>query len=1245
MPKEYLYCAQCQTRLSNEDYHRCFEIKGRLVCDGCVTEAMAPLSLKEQEDILLMIREARDNPPPEPRQEPLRINTGRTSQRLAAVRAPLAQRPVAGGSTPRPALPKATPHRTPVGALFTLVVLLIAAGLVVLFLNQPAKDPSLASAPPPKPPAATKKPPTAPPMPPHQPNAAADPAAEALQKARNFVRDFPQDISGQDAAWKKAILSVDGSAYAEGARREYEELRKAHLAAVAEQLGLLDKEVAPLADREEFKKALSALESARSRHGLKAWEEGVDTRARDLNAATWKAFQPLRDRATDAKRRGAQNEVDAVKERVGKWGLDRFVIELDLALASNLPAPPPPPPVEAEPATSEAKAYRTAWEKAVEPTAARNYSAAIRALGNAPEAKEDVDLLKAAAVAMVEARGILCAWPKGQRVALELHTESADFEKSNDPFVRPTETGVELLRGGSPTAVEFEDIAARSLAAIWLTKPGSDRRIAALLCLLEGDAPGARLRLDGQASDVLPAKYWSRAAKMADARSNPAELAARRVWFQAERENASGKTRAAAVAKYRALLNDHAASELVRTRRERIVKRRDAGREYVFLAEDLTGSGTLKLSRSPKPGACWISMADSPAAAGPNNFVEFQFYALPDVTYRAWVYVGGCCQENFEFYCQSTDLTVYDPSSKAQIQAEPGSGAVSPVKHSIPFLKAKHKDHGGPKEAKRWEWIHVLLPKYTAGGVKTVRLVTDQKGFGAAFAVVSASRGGPPVESEMKSWIKVETPVVEEPAAAAVEAPAEKDPALEGHWKFDDTAGATSIDASGGDNTAILAGGATGGPGRLGGALIVDGKDAHAAIPNSPKLDRLSEGSYTISCWFKPASRPQGKSPNENNACYGLVMKTGLHEGLRYGADMKFGMVHWLADGTGSEALSGAACPPGAWYHVAGVVSRPDGTVRLYVNGRPDGTHMWAPNVAPKAYGNATWKIGAGAPGAPEFRWAADGAIDDVRLYSRALNAGEIRALAGGTAAAVMPTVTITSPGPGETYEAGSTLTLAAAVAGLEKVARVDFLLGSTVLGSDTSAPFAATWPKVPSGIYPVVARATLPEKGAPPIFSKPLTVRVGDVTLHRAINFGSPQRAVVDGLTFEPGSGAPNLAINGERVERRDVELLPPVEDGQTGLLLRSALSYRDGVVATLTKVPNGTYQVYAYVWEDNENATFDVLLEDKVVQSKVQSGPAGSWAKLGPWTVDVVDSSLKLAVRGGPANFSGIEVWKVTR
>ncbi len=1252
MPKEYLYCSQCQNRLSNDDFHRCFEIRGRLVCDGCVTQAMAPLSLKEQEEILLMIRDAKEHPPAQFPEAPIRISTGRTSQRLRAVRAPLAARPLDVEHTPLPLRPK-TQDRTPWGALLTLAVLLITGGLVVLFLNQPTSDP-VAFVPKPPPPPPGKVEPAPPKPPPKEPKA--DPAFDALQKARLFVRDHPDDLGGQDAEWKKMLLAVDGAPLADTARKEYERLREKHKAAVAAQLAELDQATAPIVQKEEFKKALVLLETARAKHPLVVWTEGIDLRSRDLAASTWKAFQPLKDRAMDAKRRAAAAELAQVKSRVAAWGLESFVKELDRALESPADATPPPPPADSAALSAELKAYRLAWEQALIPATTRNYAAALAALAKAPadgeaafEAKGDQALLKAVAGAVDEARKRIAAWPRGSRIPLEVLGETLDYEKVNDPLVRATEEGVDVLRGGEPAGIDVLDIAARSLGAFWRGRPQTtddDRRTAALLCLLEGDTEGARRHLEGP-SDLIPAKYWQRSARLMETRLNPAsagyrkEVAARKLWFAAERESASGRTRAAAIAKYRALLNDHADTELVQTRRERIVQRRDAGKEYVFGADDLTGAGTLKLSRHPKAGACWISMADSAAAAGPVNYVEFQFYALPDVAYRCWVHVAGCCQETFEFYQQSTDLTVIDPETKMPHQAEPGGGASAPVKHSIPFLKARHEVHGGPKEAKRWEWISLPLPKYTAGGVKVVRLITDQKGFGAAYAVVSATRTAPPTESELKSWAKPELP---EEAVAVAEAPVEKDPSLAGWWKLDEAGGSTAVDASGGDNTAILAGGAERGPGRFGGALVLDGKDAHAAIPNAAALDRLQEKNYTIAAWYKPAARPAGKDAEDNGAYHAVVMKTGIHEGLKYGADQRFAMDHWLADNTGAAAVSNTAFPPGAWYHVAGVVNRTDGTVRVYVNGRLEGTHMWTPATAPRDYGTATWKIGCAAPGAARYRWAAEGAIDDVRLFARALSQNEIKALAGGPGAAVAPALTITSPGAGETYEAGATMTLTASLAGLEKVSRVDFLLGGTVVASDTAAPWSATWAKVPSGIYTLVARATLPEKNAPPLFSKPLTVRVGDVVLHRAINLGSPQRVVVDGLTFEPGSGAPNLSINGERLEKRDVELDPPT-DAAEGLLLRSSISYRDGVVATLTKVPNGTYQVYLYVWEDNENAVFDILIEDRVVQAKVASGAAGSWAKLGPWLVDVTTGTLKFSVKGGPANFSALEVWKVAR
>jgi hypothetical protein len=68
------------------------------------------------------------------------------------------------------------------------------------------------------------------------------------------------------------------------------------------------------------------------------------------------------------------------------------------------------------------------------------------------------------------------------------------------------------------------------------------------------------------------------------------------------------------------------------------------------------------------------------------------FAAKPATEYRGWVYVGACCAETFAFSIQGTEL----------------SEAI-PVKNTITFLKKTHVEHGGPKEAKTWQWAELAL--------------------------------------------------------------------------------------------------------------------------------------------------------------------------------------------------------------------------------------------------------------------------------------------------------------------------------------------------------------------------------------------------------------------------------------------------------------------------------------------------------------------------------------------------------
>lgn len=71
------------------------------------------------------------------------------------------------------------------------------------------------------------------------------------------------------------------------------------------------------------------------------------------------------------------------------------------------------------------------------------------------------------------------------------------------------------------------------------------------------------------------------------------------------------------------------------------------------------------------------------------------------------------------------------------------------------------------------------------------------------------------------------------------------------------------------------------------------------------------------------------------------------------------------------------------------------------------------------------------------------------------------------------PTVSLTSPASGATFAAGTTISVAASAAdGDGVVSRVDFYAGSTLIGSDTSSPFAISWANVAAGSYSLKAVA-----------------------------------------------------------------------------------------------------------------------------------------------------------------------------
>ncbi|MGH9660014.1 MAG: Ig-like domain-containing protein, partial [Bryobacteraceae bacterium] len=105
--------------------------------------------------------------------------------------------------------------------------------------------------------------------------------------------------------------------------------------------------------------------------------------------------------------------------------------------------------------------------------------------------------------------------------------------------------------------------------------------------------------------------------------------------------------------------------------------------------------------------------------------------------------------------------------------------------------------------------------------------------------------------------------------------------------------------------------------------------------------------------------------------------------------------------------------------------------------------------------------------------------IDGNRLDAKFLRengaiADSFTILKGGGAPNVPPTVSITSPAGGATYSAPASITIDATAADSDgTVTKVDFYQGTTLLGTDTTAPYSFTWSNAAAGSYSLTAKAT----------------------------------------------------------------------------------------------------------------------------------------------------------------------------
>lgn len=201
--------------------------------------------------------------------------------------------------------------------------------------------------------------------------------------------------------------------------------------------------------------------------------------------------------------------------------------------------------------------------------------------------------------------------------------------------------------------------------------------------------------------------------------------------------------------------------------------------------------------------------------------------------------------------------------------------------------------------------------------------------------------------------------------------------ALTGHWKLDETSGATAADASRRHADGTLLGGATRATGVLANGVSFNGTSAYVDLPNSG-----SSAAVTASVWVKLTTTSAQNFLVRTSSAGALAAAS--HQ-LRLGSNGVFEAM--MFDGSAKRVVGTTRAQAGQWYHLA-MTAQSNGQLKLYVNGLPEGTPV---NVgALWANGDRYW-LGSNSAGG--FGWF-NGIADDVQVFDEALSPARIGNLA-----------------------------------------------------------------------------------------------------------------------------------------------------------------------------------------------------------------------------------------------------------
>ncbi len=617
-------------------------------------------------------------------------------------------------------------------------------------------------------------------------NAAAEEAfKKAYVDAQKFRDGNRDDLGGALKLFKEADKLSEGTNYASAARSDIADL----VDKLKKRCESVDQQNEGLKNRLWGELLRTWSEERAKWPDVEEWTALVDEKVKEIKARTDPIFEGFRKAALEFKQRGNEAGLEKQKQEVAEKLGAEYAAQLDQALAGVAaaavarPVAPGEVPVKpSKPLSPAMEKYMPVWHRGISLAFARDFEQASIEIGRGlrdidedearQEAAVDQENFKLMAKFVEAASKNMAQGLRFASVTLEYQDKPGEFAQAAGKVVKVDNQRVELStdkREKPRIFVEINDLSAASLAEHAAKAGTFDAMGAALLCLVEGNVDAAKKQA-GKNTGKIPERYWLWPAEAKEKLRKPGsrEFEARALFHAAELEWREIQKWGGAIDKFRILSNDYATTAFVRRNQTAIMKRSEVGKEYVYYPTELKTPGdfnTFKLLKHPKLDATKIDRAlvTTKDLDDPNkslqNYVEIEFYAMPGLKYRGWAYIGGCCEEVFAAYYQTTEATV-QYKGKAQPIA-PGDRLAAPFKHSIPNLKKEHADHvkkkgdpAPPREPVVWAWVPLPLPPYAAPGPKAFRFLHDLTGFAVGYVIVSSTRTNFPNDAQTRDLCK-----------------------------------------------------------------------------------------------------------------------------------------------------------------------------------------------------------------------------------------------------------------------------------------------------------------------------------------------------------------------------------------------------------------------------------------------------------------------------------------------------------